>query len=58
MPVAASSRAATNVGRADITHEDNPNENIWFKTPALAAREKGCPPVHAPERVPGRPGVG
>jgi methionyl-tRNA formyltransferase len=33
-----------------ITHEDNPNENIWFKTPALAAREKGIP-VHTPERV-------
>src|SRR5471032_2785087 len=33
-----------------ITHEDNPNENIWFKTPALAAREKGVP-VHTPERV-------
>ena len=22
-----------------ITHEDNPHEKIWFKTPALAARE-------------------
>ncbi|MFZ1057191.1 MAG: formyltransferase [Opitutaceae bacterium] len=33
-----------------ITHEDNPNEKIWFKTPALAAREKGIP-VHTPERV-------
>ena len=22
-----------------ITHEDNPNEKIWFKTPAVAARE-------------------
>jgi methionyl-tRNA formyltransferase len=33
-----------------ITHEDNPNENIWFKTPALAARQKGIP-VHTPERV-------
>ncbi|HEY5229186.1 MAG TPA: formyltransferase [Opitutaceae bacterium] len=33
-----------------ITHEDNPNENIWFKTPALAARGKGVP-VHTPERV-------
>jgi methionyl-tRNA formyltransferase len=43
------------LGRGDnvvalITHEDNPNENIWFKTPALAAREKGIP-VHTPERV-------
>ncbi|MEO6874180.1 MAG: formyltransferase, partial [Opitutaceae bacterium] len=26
-----------------ITHEDNPNEKIWFKTPAVAAREKGVP---------------
>ena len=33
-----------------ITHEDNPNEKIWFKTPAVAAREKGIP-VHTPERV-------
>jgi methionyl-tRNA formyltransferase len=33
-----------------ITHEDNPTENIWFKTPALAAREKGIP-IHTPERV-------
>ena len=33
-----------------ITHEDNPSENIWFKTPALAAREKGVP-VFTPERV-------
>ncbi|HZZ18688.1 MAG TPA: formyltransferase [Opitutaceae bacterium] len=33
-----------------ITHEDNPNENIWFKTPAIAAREKGIP-VFTPERV-------
>jgi methionyl-tRNA formyltransferase len=33
-----------------ITHEDNPNENIWFKTPARAAREKAVP-VHTPERV-------
>ena len=24
-----------------ITHEDNPNEKIWFKTPAAAAREHG-----------------
>lgn len=29
-----------------ITHEDNPNENIWFKTPALAARERGVPVFH------------
>lgn len=33
-----------------ITHEDNPNENIWFKTPAMAARASGVP-VHTPERV-------
>ena len=33
-----------------ITHEDNPNEKIWFKTPAVAAREKGIP-IHTPERV-------
>jgi methionyl-tRNA formyltransferase len=33
-----------------ITHEDNPGEKIWFKTPALAAREKGIP-VHTPEKV-------
>lgn len=24
-----------------ITHEDSPNEKIWFKTPAVAAREHG-----------------
>ena len=33
-----------------ITHEDNPGEKIWFKTPAVAAREKGIP-VHTPEKV-------
>lgn len=33
-----------------ITHEDNPNEKIWFKTPAVAAREKGIP-VFTPESV-------
>jgi methionyl-tRNA formyltransferase len=33
-----------------ITHEDNPSEKIWFKTPALAAREKGIP-VHTPEKT-------
>jgi methionyl-tRNA formyltransferase len=43
------------LGRGDnvvalITHEDNPGEKIWFKTPALAAREKGVP-VHTPEKV-------
>ena len=33
-----------------FTHEDNPNEKIWFKTPALAAREKGVP-VFTPEKI-------
>ena len=33
-----------------ITHEDNPSEKIWFKTPALAARERGIP-VHTPQKV-------
>src|SRR4051812_36529021 len=33
-----------------ITHEDNPNEKIWFKTPAVAAREKKIP-VFTPEKV-------
>jgi methionyl-tRNA formyltransferase len=33
-----------------FTHEDNPNEKIWFKTPAVAAREKGIP-IHTPEKV-------
>jgi len=40
------------LGRGDnvvalITHEDNPNEKIWFKTPAVAARAKGIP-IFAP----------
>jgi methionyl-tRNA formyltransferase len=43
------------LGRGDnvvalITHEDNPDEKIWFKTPAIAARAKGVP-VHTPEKV-------
>jgi methionyl-tRNA formyltransferase len=43
------------LGRGDnvvalITHEDNPGEKIWFKTPAIAARAKGVP-VHTPEKV-------
>ena len=43
------------LGRVDdvvalITHEDNPNEKIWFKTPALAARAKGLP-IFTPEKV-------
>jgi methionyl-tRNA formyltransferase len=33
-----------------ITHEDNPHEKIWFKTPAVAAREHGVL-VHTPEKV-------
>ncbi|HUR57081.1 MAG TPA: formyltransferase [Opitutaceae bacterium] len=33
-----------------ISHEDSPGEKIWFKTPAIAAREKGIP-VHTPEKV-------
>ena len=43
------------LGRGDnviglITHEDHPDEKIWFKTPAIAAREHGIP-VHTPESV-------
>lgn len=33
-----------------ITHEDNPHEKIWFKTPAVAAHAAGIP-VHTPEKV-------
>ena len=33
-----------------ITHEDNPHEKIWFKTPAVAARDKGIP-VFTPDNV-------
>jgi methionyl-tRNA formyltransferase len=33
-----------------ITHADNPHEKIWFKTPAVAAREKGIP-VFTPDSV-------
>ncbi len=33
-----------------VTHEDNPQEKIWFRTPAVAAREKGVP-VFTPEKV-------
>jgi methionyl-tRNA formyltransferase len=33
-----------------ITHEDHPDEKIWFKTPAIAAREHGIP-VYTPESV-------
>jgi hypothetical protein len=44
-----SSSAAT-TSSPSFTHEDNPNEKIWFKTPALAARAKGVP-VHTPEKI-------
>ena len=33
-----------------FTHEDNPNEKIWFKTPAVAAHAKGLP-IHTPEKI-------
>ncbi|HNC22656.1 MAG TPA: formyltransferase [Opitutaceae bacterium] len=33
-----------------ITHQDNPHEKIWFKTPAVAAKEKGVP-VFTPDSV-------
>ncbi len=33
-----------------FTHEDNPHEKIWFKTPALAARERGIP-VFTPDKI-------
>ncbi len=33
-----------------ITHENNPNEKIWFQTPAVAARAKSVP-VHTPASV-------
>ena len=33
-----------------FTHEDNPSEKIWFKTPAVAAREKGLP-IFTPEKI-------
>jgi methionyl-tRNA formyltransferase len=33
-----------------ITHEDNPHEKIWFKTPAVAAQEKAIP-FFTPESV-------
>ena len=33
-----------------ITHEDSPHEKIWFKTPAVAAKENGIP-VFTPESV-------
>ena len=33
-----------------FTHEDNPAEKIWFKTPAAAARAKNIP-IHTPEKL-------
>ena len=33
-----------------VTHEGNPHEKIWFKTPAVAARAKGVP-VLTPENI-------
>ena len=33
-----------------FSHEDNPNEKIWFKTPALAAKAKGIP-IFTPEKI-------
>jgi methionyl-tRNA formyltransferase len=33
-----------------ITHQDNPDEKIWFKTPASAAKAKGIP-IFTPEKV-------
>ena len=43
------------LGRGDnvvalLTHEDNPAEKIWFKTPAMAAREQGVP-IYTPATV-------
>jgi methionyl-tRNA formyltransferase len=35
---------------AVFSHEDNPHEKIWFKTPALIARHKGIP-VFTPEKI-------
>jgi methionyl-tRNA formyltransferase len=33
-----------------ITHEDNPDEKIWFKTPATVAKQKNIP-VFTPEKI-------
>ena len=61
----ATARSATTASRCSwtaattwsplFTHEDNPSEKIWFKTPAIAAaRERGIPGPHAGEdRHPG-----
>ncbi|HEY1765683.1 MAG TPA: formyltransferase [Opitutaceae bacterium] len=33
-----------------VTHEDNPAEKLWFKPPALIARQRGIP-IHTPDKV-------
>ena len=33
-----------------FTHEDNPQEKIWFKTPVVAARDRAIP-VYTPEKI-------
>jgi methionyl-tRNA formyltransferase len=33
-----------------FTHEDSLNEKIWFKTPAMAAKERGVP-IYTPEKI-------
>jgi len=33
-----------------VTHQDQPGEKIWFRTPALAAQERGVP-VFTPENI-------
>jgi len=33
-----------------FTHEDNPGEKIWFKTPAVAAQAAGVP-IFTPEKI-------
>ena len=49
LPLAALSSAATMSSRSSRTRT-SPDEKIWFKTPALAARAKGVP-VHTPDKV-------
>jgi methionyl-tRNA formyltransferase len=33
-----------------FTHEDNPDEKLWFKTPSLVARTKGIP-IFTPQKI-------
>src|SRR5688500_5055645 len=33
-----------------ITHQDDPNEKIWFKTPAAVAKAKGIP-IFTPDTI-------